>query len=106
NPIPFWLALADVLVSMHMYEQAGTVLAEAAARAPDNAHVQSAHGLNLLRLGKEPEGRAALKAAWKRDRFNERTRNTLDLYDQRIDPLYTDVVDGDLSLRLLKEDQE
>ncbi|HEY8375042.1 MAG TPA: tetratricopeptide repeat protein [Nannocystis sp.] len=106
NPVPFWLALADILVSMHLYEQAETVLAEAAARAPDNAYVQSAHGLNLLRLGREPEGRAALKAAWKRDRFNARTRNTLDLYDQRIDPLYTDVVDGDVSLRLLKEDQE
>ncbi|MFY0536616.1 tetratricopeptide repeat protein [Nannocystis pusilla] len=106
NPLAFYLALADLLVSMHMYEQTGTVLDEAAKRAPDNAYVQSAMGLNLLRLGKETEGRAALKAAWKRDRFNERTRNTLDLYDQRIDPLYTDVSDGDLSLRLLKEDQE
>ncbi|PCC71415.1 Tetratricopeptide repeat-containing protein [Nannocystis exedens] len=106
NPLPFYLALADLLVSMHMYEQTGAVLDEAAKRAPDNAYVQSAMGLNLLRLGKETEGRAALKAAWKRDRFNERTRNTLDLYDQRIDPLYTDVSDGDLSLRLLKEDQE
>jgi tetratricopeptide (TPR) repeat protein len=106
NPIPFYLALADLLVSMHMYEQTGSVLAEAAKRAPDNAYVQSAMGLNLLRLGQEAEGRAALKAAWKRDRFNERTRNTLDLYDQRIDPLYTEITAGDLSLRLLKEDQE
>ena len=106
NPVPFYLALADLLVSMHMYEQTGTVLDEAVLRAPDDARVQSALGLNLLRLGKEKEGRAALAAAWKRDRFNERTRNTLDLYDQRIDPLYTDLVDGDLSLRLLAEDQE
>src|SRR5690606_13156926 len=106
DPLGFYLALADLLVSMHMYEQTGSVLAEAAGRAPDNAYVQSAMGLNLLRLGQEAEGRAALKAAWKRDRFNERTRNTLDLYDQRIDPLYTEITAGDLSLRLLKEDQE
>lgn len=103
---PFYLALADLLVSMHLYEQAGAVLDEAVRRAPDNPYVQSAHGLNLLRLGREAEGRAALKEAWKRDRFNERTRNTLDLYEQRIDPLYVDLARGDLSVRLLKEDQE
>lgn len=103
---PFYLSLSDLLVSMHLYEQAGDVLKEAVGRAPDNAYVQSAQGLNLLRLGREPEGRAALKEAWKRDRFNERTRNMLDLYDQRIDPLYTDLTRGDLSLRVLKEDEE
>ncbi len=103
---PFFLSLADLLVSMHMYEQAGEVLAEAAGRAPQDPYILSAQGLNLLRLGREPEGRAALQEAWKRDRFNARTRNTLDLYDQRIDPHYTEVVQGDLTLRLLKEDQE
>lgn len=103
---PFYLPLTDLLVSMHLYEQADAVLAEAIKRAPDNPYVQSASGLNLLRLGRETEGRAALKAAWKRDRFNERTRNTLDLYDQRIDPHYAEVTRGDLSVRLLKEDEE
>lgn len=104
--VPFFLALADVLVSMHLYEQTGAVLADAVQRAPDDPYLQSAHGLNLLRLGKEVEGRAALGRAWKRDRFNERTRNTLDLYDQRIDPHYTDVARGDLRLRLPKADAE
>jgi thioredoxin-like negative regulator of GroEL len=75
-------------------------------RAPDDPYLQSAHGLNLLRLGKETEGRAALARAWKRDRFNERTRNTLDLYEQRIDPNYLDITAGDLRLRLPKEDAE
>lgn len=103
---PFYLALADLLVSMHLYEQTAAILDEATKRAPDNAYVQSAYGLNLLRLGREAEGRAALKEAWKRDRFNERTRNTLDLYDQRIDPHYAEVTQGDLALRVLKEDQE
>lgn len=105
-PTSFYLALADLLVSMHLYEQTGAVLAEAVKRDESDASLQSAHGLNLLRLGKETEGRAALARAWKRDRFNERTRNTLDLYDQRIDPHYTDATDGDLRLRLPKEDAE
>jgi thioredoxin-like negative regulator of GroEL len=103
-PVAFSLALSDLLVSMHLYEQTHTALAEAVQRAPDDPYLQSAYGLNLLRLGREAEGRAALAKAWKRDRFNERTRNTLDLYDQRIDPHYQDVQAGDLSLRLPKED--
>jgi tetratricopeptide (TPR) repeat protein len=105
-PTAFYLALSDLLVSMHLYEQTEVVLAEAVARDAADASLQSAHGLNLLRLGKETEGRAALGKAWKRDRFNERTRNTLDLYDQRIDQHYTDVSDADLRLRLPKEDAE
>ena len=105
-PTPFYLALNDVLVSMHLYEQSEKILSEAVARAPDDPYLQSAHGLNLLRLGKETEGRAALARAWKRDRFNERTRNTLDLYEQRIDPNYTDITSGDLHLRLPKQDAE
>lgn len=100
----FYLALNDVLVSMHLYEQSEQILTEAVQRAPDDPYLQSAHGLNLLRLGKETEGRAALARAWKRDRFNERTRNTLDLYEQRIDPNYTDITSGDLRLRLPKQD--
>lgn len=105
-PNAFYIALSDLLVSMHLYEQTETVLAEAVKRDENDATLQSAHGLNLLRLGKEPEGRAALARAWKRDRFNERTRNTLDLYDQRIDPHYTDIAEGDLRVRLPKEDAE
>ena len=104
--VAFFLALSDVLVSMHLYEQTGAALEDATRRAPGDPYLQSAYGLNLLRLGKETEGRAALARAWKRDRFNERTRNTLDLYDQRIDPLYTDVEAGDLRLRLPKQDAE
>jgi len=106
TPVAFYLALNDVLVSMHLYGQTETVLADAVKRAPDDPYLQSAHGLNLLRLGKETEGRAALARAWKRDRFNERTRNTLDLYEQRIDPNYLEVTSGDLKLRLPKEDAE
>ncbi|MEZ4382902.1 MAG: hypothetical protein R3A79_16320 [Nannocystaceae bacterium] len=62
--------------------------------------------LNLLRLGDEAAGRAALAKAWKRDRFNERTRNVLDLYDNTIDKQYTDVTRKALALRLPTVDHE
>lgn len=102
----FFVTLGELLVSMHLYPEAGEVLAEAAGRGGDDPSVQSAYGLNLLRMGDEVAGRAALARAWKRDRFNARTRNTLDLYDNKIDPLYLDVQRPRLHLRLPREDHE
>ncbi|MGB1276057.1 MAG: peptidase MA family metallohydrolase, partial [Nannocystaceae bacterium] len=102
----FFTRLAELLVSLHMYPEADTVLAKAVALAPKNPRAQSAYGLNLLRLGEETKGRAALEAAWKRDRFNERTLNTLELYRQTIDPKYTDVKAKQLSLRVPTLDHE
>ncbi|MCB9570266.1 MAG: hypothetical protein H6710_24150 [Myxococcales bacterium] len=94
------VTLAELLVSMHLYPEAGEVLKAASARAPDDAYVSSALGLNQLRLGDEAAGREALRRAWKRDRFNERTRNVLDLYDQKIDKHYSEVKAARLDLRL------
>ncbi|MEZ4451325.1 MAG: hypothetical protein R3B09_17730 [Nannocystaceae bacterium] len=100
------VTLADLLASMHLYPEADEVLREAAERAPDDPYVASAYGLSRLRLGDESVGRAALTRAWKKDRFNERTRNVLDLYDNHIDKDYADVDEAKLRLRLPKEDQD
>ncbi len=103
----FFTLVSDLLVYKHLYPEADEVLADAAAIAPRNPYVQSAYGLNLLRLGHEPRGREALAQAWKRDRFNERTRNVLDLFDNKIDRDYTLRKRGkQLELRLPTEDHE
>ncbi|MEX1362599.1 MAG: tetratricopeptide repeat protein [Nannocystaceae bacterium] len=102
----FFIDLGDILGFLHLYPEADAVLKEAAVLAPADPYVQSALGLNLLRLGHETEGREALARAWKKDRFNERTRNVLDLYEQTIDPNYSDRVQGDLTIRLPKQDLE
>ncbi len=102
----FFIDLGDILGFLHLYPETDAVLREAAALAPDDPYVQSALGLNLLRLGHEPEGREALARAWKRDRFNERTRNVLDLYKDTIDPHYAERTEGDLVIRLPKLDLE
>ncbi len=102
----FAVTLAELLVSMHLYPEADQVLASALGRAPDDPYVNSSYGLNRLRLADEAAGRAALAKAWKRDRFNERTRNTLDLYDNAIDPRFTEVKSPGLVLRLPSEDHE
>jgi tetratricopeptide (TPR) repeat protein len=102
----FFVDLGDILSFLHLYPEADRALREAVALAPDDPYVQSALGLNLLRLGHEAEGRQALALAWKRDRFNERTRNVLDLYQNTIDPHYVERKDGDLVVRLPKADRE
>jgi tetratricopeptide (TPR) repeat protein len=102
----FFGNLADILGFLHLYPEADTALAEAVALAPNDPNIQSALGLNLLRLGEETRGREALGKAWKRDRFNERTRNVLDLYEQTIDTKYSERKIGELTMRLPKEDRE
>ncbi len=102
----FLTTLGELLVSLHMYPEAGEIFAKAVELAPKNPLAQSAYGLNLLRLGDEKAGREALEAAWKRDRFNERTLNTLELYREQIDPNYTDISATKLSLRLPTLDHE
>lgn len=102
----FFLDLGDILGFLHLYPESDRVLREAAALAPDDPYVQSALGLNLLRLGHETEGREALARAWKRDKFNERTHYVLGLYEDTIDPHYAERTEGDLTIRLPKQDRE
>jgi len=102
----FFVELADILGFLHLYPESDQILREGSRLAPDDPYVASALGLNLLRLGKEKEGREALARAWSRDKFNERTRNMLDLYEQTIEPHYDERAVGDLTVRLPKEDRE
>ncbi|HWB76634.1 MAG TPA: tetratricopeptide repeat protein [Nannocystaceae bacterium] len=102
----FFKDLSDILGFLHLYPEADEVLKEGVALAPSDPYVQSAYGLNLLRLGDEKGGRAALEKAWKGDPFNERTRNTLDLYEKSIDSKYSLETVGDLIVRLPTDDRQ
>lgn len=102
----FFKDLSEILGFLHLYPEADTVLREGAALAPKDAYVQSALGLNLLRLGDETAGRAALEKSWKGDPFNERTRNVLDLYEKTLDSDYAVQTVGDFTVRLPKTDRE
>jgi len=102
----FFTHIADVLGFLHLYPESDEVLREAVALAPEDPYVLSALGLNQLRIGKEKAARASLAAAWKGDRFNERTRNVLDLYEDTIDKRYGERTLGDLTVRLPDEDRD
>lgn len=102
----FFTHIADILGFLHLYPESDEVLREAVGLAPDDPYVLSALGLNQLRIGKEKAARASLAAAWKGDRFNERTRNVLDLYEDTIDKHYGEKTLGDLTVRLPDEDRD
>ena len=102
----YYNELADVLGFLHLYPETEVILVDGQTHAPKDPAVAAARGLNLLRLGKEKQARALLEEAWARDPFNERTRNTLDLYDQRIDQHYSERKVGDLVVRLPNEDRD
>ncbi len=87
-------------------DAADRMLARAVKLVPRDPHVQSAYGLNALRIGDENRGLEALRSAWKRDRFNERTDNVLKLYEERIDTTYSETTVGDLTIRLPTLDRE
>ncbi len=102
----YYTELADILGFLHLYPETEEILVDGLDRAPKDAAVMAARGLNLLRLGEEKEARELLERAWARDPFNERTRNTLDLYDERIAKHYGERSVGDLILRLPNEDRD
>lgn len=68
----------------HRYPEIVGFAKEAVALNPSDAKAHATLGLNLLRMGEEEEGLAALRESWRRDRFNVRVYNTLNLYDDVI----------------------
>lgn len=81
-------------------------LADAALRVdPQDAAAHATRGLNLLRIGREAEGRAALKQAFELDRYNLLVFNTLNLYEQVIDVAYESHAAAPFVVRLHKEER-
>lgn len=81
-------------------------LAEAALTLdPSDARAMATRGMNLLRLGREEDGIAQLRAAFRRDRFNVRVFNTLNLWDDVITPHYEWVEGRSVRLRVHRDER-
>ncbi|MBN8616743.1 MAG: tetratricopeptide repeat protein, partial [Deltaproteobacteria bacterium] len=72
----------------HRYPDIVRLADEALRIDPRDARAMATRGMNLLRLGQEDEGITQLRAAFRRDRFNVRVFNTLNLWDDVITPHY------------------
>jgi tetratricopeptide (TPR) repeat protein len=97
---------SEMLVREHRYETADGLLAEAVKRRPKDWIAQAAYGANLLRRNEEEKGLAALRAAWKGDKFNVRTYNLLNLFEQVIPKAYSTVEVKPFRLRVPTKEQK
>ncbi|MDB4974542.1 MAG: hypothetical protein JWN48_2883 [Myxococcaceae bacterium] len=81
-------------------------LSEAALELdPDDAYAHATRGINLLRVGRESEGLAALREAWKRDHYDTQTFNLLDLYERAIPSEYEALTAPHFQLRMAKRER-
>jgi tetratricopeptide (TPR) repeat protein len=76
-----YYTLAELCVSVRLYEQAVEFAREALRLNERDWSAMSLLGINLLRIGEEEEGKAALEVAYENDAFNVWTVNTLTLLD-------------------------
>src|SRR4029079_12895575 len=97
---PFFAFGAETLTHHRRYDEARDVAREGIARDPDHADCLSVLAMTLLRLGDETEGLETLRRAWKRDPYDVRTYNLLNLYEKAIPARYTMVAGAHLRFRV------
>jgi cellulose synthase operon protein C len=106
---PSYAALYEKIAAFaefgHRYAE-GVALAERAlAIDPRDPRALARRGLNLLRLAREEEGRRDLEAAFRRDPFDVRVFNTLELYDRTIDREYETFESAPFTFRMHRSER-
>ena len=85
--------MAEALTRHRRYDDARDVAATGVAADPDDAGCLAVLATTLLRLGDEAAGLDALRRAWKRDPYDVRTYNLLNLFEKVIPARYTTVAE-------------
>ncbi|HEY6477198.1 MAG TPA: tetratricopeptide repeat protein, partial [Polyangia bacterium] len=96
----FFSFVAEALSRARRYEEARRVAALGVAADPDDAGCLSVLATTELRLGNEAAGLDLLRRSWKRDPYNLRTYNLLDLYEKVIPARYVTVASAHLRFRI------
>jgi cellulose synthase operon protein C len=92
--------VAEYAEAEHRYDDTIPLLRRAIDLDPDDSSVRAQLGIQLLRSGDEAEGRKQLAQAFRRDPFDWRVRNTLVLYERKIDKQYSLIRHGPFAIRL------
>ena len=98
--------IADFCVREHRYAEANQLEEEALKLEPKSWVALAAIGSNWLRLGDDRKGLEALKQAWKRDPYNVRTYNLLNLYEDVIPKEYVLVEGTPFRFRVTTREQK
>jgi tetratricopeptide (TPR) repeat protein len=96
----FFAFVAEALTRQRRYDDARAVAEEGVRVDASNARCLSALGTTLLRIGDEAAGLEALRRAWKRDPYDVRTYNLLNLFEKVIPAHYTMVATTHLRFRV------
>ncbi|HXI59508.1 MAG TPA: tetratricopeptide repeat protein [Polyangia bacterium] len=96
----FFAFVAEALDHHRRYDDARGIADEGVRVDPTSARCLLSLGTTLLRLGDEEEGLSALRKAWKRDPYDVRTFNLLNLFDKVIPSQYTSVKTEHLRFRV------
>ncbi|MBW2524062.1 MAG: tetratricopeptide repeat protein [Deltaproteobacteria bacterium] len=89
----------------HRYDEIVAMMREAIAIDDRDAKAYATLGLNLIRGGHEQAGLEALQKAWRRDKFNVRVFNTLNLYEKTIAKEYVTVDGTTFRIRYHKDEK-
>jgi tetratricopeptide (TPR) repeat protein len=98
--------IADHAEWEHRYPELIEMAQQALAIDPEDPGAHATLAINLLRSGREKEGRPALEEAWKRDRFNAQIFNLLNLYERVIAEDYEDFSVEPFTFRMHKEERK
>jgi tetratricopeptide (TPR) repeat protein len=105
NDGAFFAFVAETLTHHRRYDDARDVARAGVALDPEHADCLAALAMTLLRLGDEAEGVETLRRAWKRDPYDVRTYNMLNLYEKAIPARYTTLSAGRLRFRVPTADR-
>jgi len=89
----------------HRYDEIVRMMREAVAIDNDDGVAYGELGLNLIRVGDDAGGIAALKRAFALDPYNVRVFNTLDLYEKTIAKEYVTVQHPPFRIRYRKDER-
>jgi cellulose synthase operon protein C len=101
----FFDGIAELLVKEHRYVEANALEEEALKVEPKSWMALAAIGSNWLRIGEDQKGLDALRQAWKRDPYNVRTYNLLQLFEDVIPKEYVLVEGTPFRFRVSKREQ-
>jgi tetratricopeptide (TPR) repeat protein len=102
----FFHGVAEMCVKEHRYVEANQLESEALKIEPKSWVALAAIGSNWLRLGEDQKGVESLREAWKRDPYNVRTYNLLNLFEDVIPKQYVLVEGTPFRFRVSKREEK
>lgn len=100
QPAKVYRLTAEYAEKQQRYDSAINLLRRAIALDPEAAQGHAQLGTQLLRSGREAEGRRELKLALERNPFDRRASNSLALFEQELDAHYGTMEHGRFAVRV------